>query len=285
MKTRFPDRSTAVCPCRACYNITPSETGKMAELPFLAFFENQLNKKTETSNPTGLQAALKEGRARAVRSFVLRGGRLTDGQQRAMDELLPRYSVGSSGTRLDFAELFGNTRPVILEIGFGNGDATWQMAQQNPSENFIGVEVHPPGVGHLLLKLEEHGIENVRIASEDGVAFMRNRIANKSLDGFRLYFPDPWPKKRHHKRRIIQPEFVNLLAEKMAEGGIVHLATDWQNYAEHMLEVLQQNPAFENLSEVGDYCTRPAWRPLTKYEKRGQRLGHEVFDLLFLRRS
>lgn len=220
-----------------------------------------------------------------MRSFVLRGGRLTDGQQRAMDELLPLYSVGTADTCLDFAELFGNRRPVILEIGFGNGDATWQMAQQHPAENFIGVEVHQPGVGHLLLKLEEQGIDNVRIACEDGVEFLRNRIADKSLEGFRLYFPDPWPKKRHHKRRIIQPAFVNLLAEKMAEGGIVHLATDWQNYAEHMLEVLQQNPAFENLSETGDYCTRPAWRPLTKYEKRGQRLGHGVYDLLFLRRG
>jgi len=244
-----------------------------------------LNKKTESLNTTSLQVALQKGRARAVRSFVLRGGRLTDGQQRAMDELLPRYSVGTSATSLDFAELFGNRRPVTLEIGFGNGDATWQMAQKHPLENYIGVEVHQPGVGHLLLKLEEHGIDNVRIACEDGVEFLRNRIADKSLDGFRLYFPDPWPKKRHHKRRIIQPAFVNLLAEKMAAGGIVHLATDWHNYAEHMLEVLQQNPAFENLSETNEYCIRPAWRPLTKYEKRGQRLGHGVYDLLFLRRS
>lgn len=210
---------------------------------------------------------------------------MTAGQQRAMDELLPRYSVGTAEDCVDFAELFGNRRPVILEIGFGNGDATWQMALKYPLENFIGVEVHPPGVGHLLLKLEEHGIHNVRIACEDGVEFLRHRIAASSLEGFRLYFPDPWPKKRHHKRRIVQPAFVRLLAEKMAAGGIVHLATDWQNYAEHMLEVLQQDSAFENLSETGDYCTRPAWRPLTKYEKRGQRLGHEVFDLLFLRRS
>lgn len=244
-----------------------------------------MNKKTDSLTPTGLQAALQEGRARPVRSFVLRGGRLTDGQQRAMDELLPRYSVGPAEGCLDFVELFGNRRPVILEIGFGNGDATWQMALKHPAENFIGVEVHPPGVGHLLLKLEEHAIGNVRIACADGVEFLRDRIAANSLDGFRLFFPDPWPKKRHHKRRIVQPAFVRLLAEKMIAGGIVHLATDWQNYAEHMLEVLQQDPAFENLSETGDYCTRPTWRPLTKYEKRGQRLGHEVFDLLFLRRS
>jgi tRNA (guanine-N7-)-methyltransferase len=277
----IPHRSAATCPCLACYNITPSESGKFAKL----FFENPLNKKTDTSTPGGLQAALQEGRARPVRSFVLRGGRLTDGQQRAMEELLPRYSVGAADTCLDFAELFGNHRPVILEIGFGNGDATWQMAQQHPAENFIGVEVHQPGVGHLLLKLEEHHIDNVRIACEDGVEFLRDRIAADSLDGLRLYFPDPWPKKRHHKRRIIQPAFVNLLAEKMAAGGIVHLATDWQNYAEHMVEMLQQNPAFENLSETGDYCPRPVWRPKTKYEKRGQRLGHEVYDLLFLRRS
>jgi len=235
--------------------------------------------------PAKLANAQAEGRVRAVRSFVLRGGRLTEGQQRAMDELLPRYSTGNGNGCLNFTELFGNARPVVLEIGFGNGDATWQMARQSPRENFIGVEVHKPGVGHLLLNLQEQDINNVRIACEDGVVFLRDRIAAGSLEGLRLFFPDPWPKKRHHKRRLVQPEFVALLAEKLAAGGIVHFATDWQNYAEHMLEVLRQNPAFENLSDSGDYCPRPTWRPLTKYEKRGKRLGHEVYDLLFLRRS
>jgi tRNA (guanine-N7-)-methyltransferase len=244
-----------------------------------------LNKKSENHQPTRLQQAESEGRVRPIRSFVLRGGRLTDGQQRAMDELLPRYNADPGEGQLNFHALFGNRRPVVLEIGFGNGDATWQMASQSPEENFLALEVHQPGVGHLLLKLEEHQISNVRVACVDGVAFMRQAIPDHSLEGFRLYFPDPWPKKRHHKRRIIQKDFVELLAQKIAVGGIVHLATDWQNYAEHMLEVLQGNPDFENLSESSEYCPRPSWRPLTKYEKRGQKLGHGVYDLLFLRRA
>ncbi len=222
---------------------------------------------------------------RQIRSFVLRAGRLTEGQQRALDELLPKFSVSPGNDWLDLAGLFGNQKPVIVEIGFGNGDATWQMAGQSPQENFIGVEVHRPGVGHLLLQLEKHGINNVRVACEDGVGFLRRRIPPGSLEGLRLYFPDPWPKKRHHKRRIVQPSFVALLAEKLTPGGIAHFATDWQNYAEHMLEAMRENPAFENLSDTGDYCSRPAWRPLTKYEKRGERLGHAVYDLLFIRRS
>jgi tRNA (guanine-N7-)-methyltransferase len=244
-----------------------------------------LDNKSDPKIPSGLQQAQAESRARPVRSYVLRGRRLTEGQQRAMEELLPRYSVGDGAGCLDFSELFGNSRPVILEIGFGNGDATWQMAQQQPAENFIGVEVHKPGVGHLLLQLQKLDIENVRIACADGVEFLQQRIAAGSLAGLRLYFPDPWPKKRHHKRRIVQPDFVTLLAEKLSAGAILHFATDWQNYAEHMLEILQQNPAFENLSETGNYCLRPPWRPLTKYEQRGQRLGHGVYDLLFLRRN
>jgi len=243
-----------------------------------------LDKKTDSMIPAGLELAQAQGRARPVRSFVLRNGRLTEGQQRAMDELLPRFQVPAGEGWLDCSRLFGNAHPVILEIGFGNGDATWQMARQNPEENFIGVEVHRPGVGHLLLKLEEHALSNVRIACEDGVEFLRHRMARGSLDGLRLYFPDPWPKKRHHKRRIVQAGFVDLLAEKLKAGGIVHFATDWQSYAEQMLDLMQQHPAFENLSERGDYCARPAWRPLTKYEKRGQKLGHGVYDILFRRR-
>jgi len=260
-----------------------------AEFPkkqkFLNSPKDSLDKNIETVMPGKPASVQAEGRDRQVRSFVLRGGRLTEGQQRAMEELLPRYSTGSGSGFLDFAGLFGNVRPVVLEIGFGNGDATWQMAQQSPQENFIGVEVHKPGVGHLLLNLREKAIENVRIACEDAVVFLRERVTVSSLGGVRVFFPDPWPKKRHHKRRIVKAEFVTLLAEKVQTGGIVHFATDWQNYAEHMLEVLQQNPAFENLSDTGDYCSRPTWRPMTRYEKRGKRLGHEVYDLLFLRRS
>jgi tRNA (guanine-N7-)-methyltransferase len=220
-------------------------------------------------------------RRRAVRSFVLRGGRLTDGQKRALDDLWPVFGIENHGAVLDFDSLFGNGRAVILEIGFGNGEATWQMAQARPEENFIGVEVHRPGVGRLLLKIEEHGLDNVRIACADAVEFLHERIPEASLAGVRIYFPDPWPKKRHHKRRMIQPEFVRLLASRMRPGAILHLATDWEPYAEHMLEVLGACGELKNLSTDGKYCDRPSWRPETKYEIRGESLGHEVRDILF----
>jgi len=170
-----------------------------------------------------------------------------------------------------------------VEIGFGNGESTWQMAQNESDKNFIGIEVHEPGVGHLLLALVQHEIENVRIAREDAVPFLQQRIAPGSLAGVRIYFADPWPKKRHHKRRIIQAEFVDVIARCIKKGGILHLATDWQPYARHMLEVLKSSADFINLSPTGYDCERPAWRPHTKYEQRGERLGHEVSDLLFER--
>ena len=220
---------------------------------------------------------------RPVRSFVLRAGRLTEGQKRALDELWPVYGLAEGGNQLEFEILFGNNHPVIMEIGFGNGDATWQMALAHGEENYLGVEVHRPGVGHLLLKLEDNGISNVRIACEDAVELLRKRIPRNSLAGVRIYFPDPWPKKRHHKRRIIQASFIGLLAEKMQAGGILHMATDWEQYAEYMLEVMHNSRDFENLAQDGKVCPKPEWRPATKYEKRGERLGHSVFDLVFRR--
>lgn len=224
-----------------------------------------------------------KARQRTVRSYVLRAGRVTEGQKRALEELWPVYGVESAHQPLDLEAQFGNSQPVIMEIGFGNGDATWQMAKASPDRNYLGVEVHKPGVGSLLLKLEENGLENVRIASEDAVEFLAERIPDGSLDGIYIYFPDPWPKKRHHKRRIIQPPFVALMARKIAAGGLLHLATDWEPYAEFMLEVMHAAPDFENLSPSGDVCPKPEWRPPTKYEKRGQRLGHRVSDLVFRR--
>ena len=231
------------------------------------------------------EAAVETDRRRGVRSYVLRAGRVTEGQQRALDELWPVYGLPAGASMLDFAALFGNENPVIMEIGFGNGEATWRMAQAQPGENFLGVEVHRPGVGRLLLKIEEHGLENIRIACEDAVELLRDRIPETSLDGVRIYFPDPWPKKRHHKRRMIQSLFVALLASRMKPGGVLHLATDWAPYAEHMLEVLCAAPEFENLSPDGAYCPKPEWRPPTKYEQRGERLGHRVSDLVFRRRQ
>lgn len=220
---------------------------------------------------------------RNIRSFVLRKGRLTTAQQHALDELWPHYGIERGETILEFDEHFDRSADVIMEIGFGNGESTWQMAQQEPEKNFIGIEVHEPGVGHLLMALEELGIDNVRIACEDAVPFLQKRVADGSLAGVRIYFADPWPKKRHHKRRIIQPDFVNQLARCMAKGSILHLATDWQPYAEHILEVMQTRTDFVNLSDAGDYCERPDWRPYTKYEERGENLGHEVRDLLYQR--
>jgi tRNA (guanine-N7-)-methyltransferase len=220
---------------------------------------------------------------RPVRSYVLRKGRLTPAQRRALEELWPRYGIAATGGPADLRQLFGREAPVIVEIGFGNGEATWRMARNEPGHNFIGIEVHPPGVGHLLQALEARQIGNLRIAKADAVQFIEARLPDRSLAGVRIWFPDPWPKKRHHKRRIIQPEFVSLLGRKMAPGSILHLATDWQPYAEHILEVLSRSGGFENQSPTGDYCPRPDWRPDTKYEQRGERLGHHVRDLLFRR--
>ena len=220
---------------------------------------------------------------RNIRSFVLRKGRLTIAQQHALDELWPHYGIENRETVLEYDDHFDRTAEVIVEIGFGNGESTWRMALEEPEINFIGIEVHKPGVGQLLMALEEHAIENVRIARCDAVPFLQNRDPAGSLAGVRIYFADPWPKKRHHKRRIIQPEFVDHLARCIKEGGILHMATDWQPYADHILEVMQSTSDFVNLSPTGDYCETPEWRPYTKYEKRGERLGHEVRDLLYQR--
>ncbi len=218
---------------------------------------------------------------RPIRSYVLRQGRLTPAQKQALDESWPRFGIEPGDSPLNLRQLFGREAPVIVEIGFGNGDALATMAVQAPDHDFIGIEVHQPGVGHLLRLLEAGSINNVRVAMTDAVEFLRDRIPAGSLAGVRIWFPDPWPKKRHHKRRLIQQAFVHLLAGKIAPGGILHLATDWVPYAEHMLEVLSADPDFENLSSSGDYCNRPAWRPLTRFEQRGERLGHETRDLLF----
>ncbi|MEW5838931.1 MAG: tRNA (guanosine(46)-N7)-methyltransferase TrmB [Pseudomonadota bacterium] len=223
---------------------------------------------------------------RTIKSFVLREGRLTAGQQRALDELMPRFGIAESVSPLDFAELFGNDHAVTLEIGFGNGESLATMAEAAPELNFIGVEVHRPGVGHLLHLIEQKGLTNVRVANADAVELLKKRIPPASLARLLLYFADPWHKSRHHKRRIVQPAFADLVASRLAPGGLWHLATDWENYAEHMRAVLEAHPAFVN-AVAPHACTpeRPAWRPETKFERRGQRLGHGVWDMLYLRRS
>ena len=220
--------------------------------------------------------------SRRIRSFVRREGRLTAGQQRALETLWPKYGL-STEHELKPAELFGRSAPVTLEIGFGNGASLTEMAANEPDSDFIGIEVHRPGVGHLLRKLEERGLDNVRVFCHDAVEILEQNIADGCLHRVLLFFPDPWPKKKHHKRRIVQPAFVALVARKLKAGGHFHLATDWQRYAEHMLEVMEASQDFINCGEKGRYSDRPDYRPVTKFEKRGQRLGHAVWDLVYRR--
>ncbi|MGE5155096.1 MAG: tRNA (guanosine(46)-N7)-methyltransferase TrmB [Bdellovibrio bacteriovorus] len=223
---------------------------------------------------------------RPVRSFVLRQGRMTAAQERAFAELWPRYGVEwSPGTLLDLAEVFGNRRPVVLEIGFGNGDSLAEMAAADPGRNWLGVEVHGPGVGHLLLQIERRQLTNLRVLRHDAVELLAQGLGPGSLDRAQLYFPDPWPKTRHHKRRILSPQFVALLGRVIRPGGVFHVATDWEPYAEQMLAVLESpGGPFVNLAGAGCFAERPPERPLTRFERRGERLGHRVRDLVFRRR-
>jgi len=219
---------------------------------------------------------------REIRSFVRREGRITRSQQRALDELWPRYGLEAS-QHLDLDRLFGRRAARTLEIGFGNGASLAAMAEQEPDTDFIGIEVHRPGVGHLLLELERRGLENVRIICDDAVQVLKHCLPDATLDRVLLFFPDPWPKKRHHKRRIVQPAFIELLARKLKTGGTLHMATDWEDYAEHMLAVMEKAQGFRNCAGQGHFSPRPSYRPVTKFERRGQRLGHGVWDLLFER--
>ncbi|MDH5357036.1 MAG: tRNA (guanosine(46)-N7)-methyltransferase TrmB [Gammaproteobacteria bacterium] len=226
-----------------------------------------------------------EGRPlRTVRSFVRREGRLTSAQQRAIDNLWPQFAIDDGESIINLNQLFSRDAPKVLEIGFGNGSSLVQMAANHPEQDFLGVEVHRPGVGQLLNLVEQCHLTNVRVACTDAVELLKHRIADNSLDRVQLYFPDPWHKKRHHKRRIIQPDFITLLAKKIKSGGHLHMATDWQHYAEQMLEDLSNSDVFVNCSQDDTYIARPDYRPLTKFEQRGQKLGHGVWDLLFKRR-
>jgi tRNA (guanine-N7-)-methyltransferase len=208
---------------------------------------------------------------------------MTVAQERAWRELWPRLGIEDVESPLDFPAVFGRTAPVTLEIGFGNGESLAALSRAHPERDFLGIEVHRPGVGHLMLLAEAGDLRNVRVICRDAVEVLERRIPDASLDEVLLYFPDPWPKKRHHKRRIVQPQFVALVARKLRPGGVFRLATDWQNYAEHMLAVVSACSRLANESPDGRYVARPESRPLTRFEKRGQRLGHEVWDLAFRR--
>jgi tRNA (guanine-N7-)-methyltransferase len=218
---------------------------------------------------------------RPVRSYVLRQGRLSPAQSRALQTLSARYALPFAATSLDFAQTFGRDAPVVLEIGCGMGETSASIAQARPDIDFIGVEVHGPGVGALLNRIDAAHLTNVRIVQHDAVEVVDAMIPERSLAGVHVYFPDPWPKKRHHKRRLLKPAFVNALARRLAPGGYLHVATDWAPYAEEILMALSSEPLLANAAQR--YSPRPAWRPQTKFEARGLKLGHEVFDLLFRR--
>jgi tRNA (guanine-N7-)-methyltransferase len=219
----------------------------------------------------------------AIRSYVLRTGRITRAQTRALEELLPRFGVPYSESVLDLDAVFGRRAPRALEIGFGNGDTLIELASKTPETDFIGVEVHPPGIGHCLLAVESLGLSNVRVIAHDAVEVLGQQIPPASLDEVLIYFPDPWPKKRHHKRRIVQPEFATLVARRLKPGGRFKLATDWEPYATWMLEVLNAEPGLENTSAQGRWAGDPPDRGPTRFELRGRRLGHDVFDLEYCR--
>lgn len=218
---------------------------------------------------------------RKIRSYVLREGRLTKGQQRALTELFPTLGLEHQLQTYDFAQVFARTAPVVLEIGFGMGKSLAEQAAIERDKDFIGIEVHKPGVGACLLLAEENELTNLRVIHHDAVEIIDQCIADSSLSRIQIFFPDPWHKTKHHKRRIVQTEFCLKLHKKLVPGGVLHLATDWENYAEHMLEVLAPMAEFENVSKTADYVPRPDSRPLTKFEARGHRLGHGVWDLMF----
>ncbi len=236
------------------------------------------------TNQNALEQAEQEGKyIRKIRSFVKREGRLTKGQAAAIEKCWPVMGLQHEQGMLDFSAVFGNDNDVVLEIGFGMGKSLVEMAKNAPHLNFIGIEVHKPGVGACLMDADAEGISNLRVFEHDAVEVLADCIPEGSLSKLQLFFPDPWHKKRHHKRRIVQPEFVENLRSRLKIGGVFHMATDWENYAEHMLEVMQAAEKFKNQSETNDYVPRPDSRPLTKFEQRGHRLGHGVWDLMFER--
>lgn len=216
-----------------------------------------------------------------IRSFVKREGRLTKGQAAAVERQWPVMGLEHQKSAIDFTQSFGRKVPLVLEIGFGMGHSLVEMAKNDPESDYIGIEVHGPGIGACLMEAEAQNVTNLRVIQHDAVEILEDCVADGSLSKVQIFFPDPWHKKRHHKRRLIRPDFVQLLQQKLMDGGILHLATDWENYAEHMLEVMHAEKGWENLSPTNDYIPRPDSRPLTKFEKRGHRLGHGVWDMQF----
>jgi tRNA (guanine-N7-)-methyltransferase len=222
---------------------------------------------------------------RRIRSFVLRAGRTTLAQERALSDLWPVYGVDLSEGELNFTQVFGRDAPRCLEIGFGAGEVIGTLAESHPSIDYLGIEVHRSGVGRLLLRADQGALRNLRVIRDDAVEVMRDHIPDESFDEVLVFFPDPWHKKRHHKRRLIEPQFVSILAAKLRRGGTLRLATDWQAYAEQMLAVCNANPDLRSLSQDLAYVERPGFRPATRFERRGARLGHGVWDLAYVKRG
>ena len=222
-------------------------------------------------------------RHRQIRSFVRREGRITPSQQQALDSLWSKYGIDYADSIIDLNTLFNRNAQVSIDIGFGNGLSLLTCAQQESNWNHLGIEVHRPGVGRLLAQAEDKNLTNIRVICADAVDVFKNMIIDDSVDRILIFFPDPWPKKRHHKRRLIQSEFVQLLAQKLKSNSILHLATDWQPYAEWMLEVMENENTFSNLAGTGQFSEKPDYRPTTKFEARGQKLGHGVYDLIYQR--
>jgi tRNA (guanine-N7-)-methyltransferase len=237
---------------------------------------------SDTPNNGPARSMLYDPTEHRIRSFVTRAGRLSTAQARAFDEQGPKFLIPYTKAPLDFAQAFGRSAPVVLEIGFGMGDTTAHIARAMPETNFLGVEVHTPGVGSLLKQIGEQGIGNLRLIQHDAFEVLNHMIPDQSLAGFHIFFPDPWHKARHNKRRLIQPPFVKLLCDKLAPGGYIHCATDWEDYAVQMLEVLGNEPLLQNTAE--GYAEKPGYRPLTKFENRGLKLGHGVWDLVFTKK-
>jgi len=222
-----------------------------------------------------------EKHIRTIRSFVKREGRLTTGQQLAIDTQWPEYGVDYSATRLNLTDIFKRDAHTVLEIGFGNGDSLFKMAQASPEKNFLGIEVHRPGVGRLLRLIENSDCKNIRVSNYDAIDVLKNQMADNSIDRLQLFFPDPWHKKKHNKRRIVQEDFLIEVARILKPGGTFHLATDWEHYAKQMLSTLNNSTLFTNCATDNTYVEKPAERPTTKFETRGLKLGHGVWDLLF----
>lgn len=224
-----------------------------------------------------------EYKKKSIRSYVVRAGRMTDGQKAAFGAYWPDYGLSLHDGLLSPETQFGRVAPLVLEIGFGMGGSLLTMVQSEPEKDFIGIEVHPPGVGRLINDAGKLGLENLKVYLADAIDVLEDCIEDDSVDRIQIYFPDPWHKKKHNKRRLIQLDFVQKIRAKLKSGGILHLATDWQAYAEHMLEVMESAEGYENTVGAGQYAPRPSYRPVTKFEKRGERLGHGVWDLLYQR--